>query len=355
MRTGLNFAYVLLVACAGNSDKRRRPFERRAAEPRRPLARRLSVVVVPIVALCFLTGCFTFIPQILGVERGSRVFSGTRGHIMAMEGGTGHWNSTMTYWIPGGLPPFIWWHPLDLPLSLAADIALLPWTIPAQLIWGNFEADKPKLRFLLAGASGNIALAREIIEERPKLAQEAFSSLASPLSERSLLSIAAATGRLKFVKLLVEHGADARADENPLLGTVHPASTLQFLPLYSGERRALLKHAVYVDVVGLLMRHGADPAGPLASAAGTGRIDLVRAMLKHGADVNPPDTSWTPLHAAAWDGKLEMARFLIEHGANVNAHSRTGETPLGTALQFKRLGGDYLLVAELLRRHGGTK
>ena len=33
---------------------------------------------------------------------------------------------------------------LDLPLSLVADIVMLPYTVPAQLIWGNFEFDNPR-------------------------------------------------------------------------------------------------------------------------------------------------------------------------------------------------------------------
>ena len=31
------------------------------------------------------------------------------------------------------------WPPLDVPLSLAADALLLPYAIPAQSVWDNFE------------------------------------------------------------------------------------------------------------------------------------------------------------------------------------------------------------------------
>ena len=107
------------------------------------MTRRFSVIAVLSLALCFLPGCFTYMTQLTGDPPGPRVFSGTRAHLRSMA----HPNdkSGGNYWLPGGgillpLPlPLVFWAPLDLPLSFAADIAILPYTIPAQLICGNFK------------------------------------------------------------------------------------------------------------------------------------------------------------------------------------------------------------------------
>ena len=97
------------------------------------------------LVLCFLPGCFTLVTQIGGEVPGPRVFSGTRAHVKAIGSGHLPWNETFSYWTPIFSPPAFGWHPLDLPFSLAADILILPYTIPKQLICGGFkEKEKEK-------------------------------------------------------------------------------------------------------------------------------------------------------------------------------------------------------------------
>ena len=105
------------------------------------MGRRFSLIVVLSLVLCFLPGCFT-LSTLNGQLPGPRVFSGTRAHVMAIASGRAFWDPITSYWNPRGwypLPLIVWWYPLDVPLSLAADIAILPYTIPAQLAWGNFK------------------------------------------------------------------------------------------------------------------------------------------------------------------------------------------------------------------------
>ena len=84
-----------------------------------------------VLLLCFLPGCFTILTQIEEAPPGPRLFSGTWNHFKRMASGSAD------YWSPAPmLPP---WMPLDFPLSLAADIVILPYTIPTQLIYGNFK------------------------------------------------------------------------------------------------------------------------------------------------------------------------------------------------------------------------
>ena len=54
------------------------------------------------------------------------------------------------------------------------------------------------------------------------------------------------------------------------------------------------------------------------------------------------------MHWAAARGHKEVAELLIAEGADVNAKGDDGNTPLGTAILFKRTE-----IADLLRKHGG--
>ena len=71
----------------------------------------------------------------------------------------------------------------------------------------------------------------------------------------------------------------------------------------------------------------------LHHAAGSGRIEEMRALLDEGFPINAfDDLGHTPLHCAAIYGQIEAVRYLIKAGAYINAHDeeKSGETPLGT-------------------------
>ena len=72
---------------------------------------------------------------------------------------------------------------------------------------------------------------------------------------------------------------------------------------------------------------------PVADAAMRGDIDVVRALLQKGADVNAAHgDGMTPLHWAAERSDARMAEMLIYAGANVAAVTRIGQyTPLHVA------------------------
>lgn len=100
-----------------------------------------------------------------------------------------------------------------------------------------------------------------------------------------------------------------------------------------------------------LMRQGADlhqvdeesGAAPLALAAGSGHLPIVRLLLRAGAD---PDWGGavTPLEAATLEGHVEVARVLIAAYADVNRPVADGFTPLITAASI----GDLEMVETLL-------
>ena len=81
------------------------------------------------------------------------------------------------------------------------------------------------------------------------------------------------------------------------------------------------------------------------------RLEVVRLLVAHGADVNAVTKSQqTPLHYATTYKflNLELIQFLVEHGANVNGNG-PGSTPLYRAFRWDR---DPLPVVEFLLENG---
>lgn len=83
-------------------------------------------------------------------------------------------------------------------------------------------------------------------------------------------------------------------------------------------------------------------------AAKYGRMEIARALIRKGADVNATQAGdWTPLHYAAGDGHPQMVRLLLEHGAKVNARTDMGATALHMAA-----GMNYREIVSLLIAKG---
>ncbi len=85
---------------------------------------------------------------------------------------------------------------------------------------------------------------------------------------------------------------------------------------------------------------------PVADAAKTGDHEVLRTLLKDGADVNAAQgDGTTALHWAAMNGDAEAARMLVYAGANLRAATRLGAyTPLFLAAR----GGHAEVVATLI-------
>ncbi|HXJ44476.1 MAG TPA: ankyrin repeat domain-containing protein, partial [Bryobacteraceae bacterium] len=107
-------------------------------------------------------------------------------------------------------------------------------------------------------------------------------------------------------------------------------------------------------MVDLLLKSGADPNATfgegetaLMTAARTGNLAIVKALLAAGAKVNVSET-WrgqTPLMWAAAEGHVQVVEALIAAGAEINARSKASFTPFLFAVREGRMDVAKKLIA----------
>jgi len=191
--------------------------------------------------------------------------------------------------------------------------------------------------------TGDIERVRDLLRQDPSLANQTGYHEGYYLGAGSPLSNAAAAGRLDIVQLLLEHGADPNLAEEQ----------------YAPKGRALYS-AVYhghYDIAKLLLERGAFPNPPVESSGDALWISrqwrpdkrMEELLLSYGAKpapehtdaAGPPGPNWlgiTPLHEAARKGDVAAARQLIKDGADLTARDEhLGSTPLGWAAKFGRV------------------
>lgn len=109
-----------------------------------------------------------------------------------------------------------------------------------------------------------------------------------------------------------------------------------------------------VECVRVLLKHKANlnqtPSGmvysPLFLAARDGADESVRILIQNGANVNEihPNKNRTPLHAAAFHGRAKCVKILIDAKANMEIKDLQRYTPLRDAL----LTGEREVIKVLL-------
>lgn len=149
----------------------------------------------------------------------------------------------------------------------------------------------------------------------------------------------------EMTELLLSFGADpnmlSRDDDSPLISGA----------IWGGDKR----------VVQLLLEagadpnlRGADPTGPGGSEKttplhcavwGSARPDVVKTLIKSGADINARCNGYTPLMEAALFGFPEIINILIDAGADINAAGNKNETALHNALLEGQSDAVFLLIA----------
>ena len=175
------------------------------------------------------------------------------------------------------------------------------------------------------------------------------------------LHAAAANGYREIVKNLVHRGANInlfsgrQPNYTPLMHAL--ANNHKEVALFLLQNQAEVGNNEYgtgplnltydKDLVTILLERGADAKGnrefqeaPLAFAVAKGCKDVVRMLIKHGAEVDAPASPYmrcTALHTATWNNNVAAMEALLEEGANIEAHDDTQEenaTPLHLAARL---------------------
>ena len=208
-----------------------------------------------------------------------------------------------------------------------------------------------------ASLCGFYDLAKHLVVKHPEHVNARGGRMASPLGA------AVNEKHFQVAELLYEHGADVR--------------------VVGFEGRTLLHFASWsVDIARWLLNHGADANDqcniggwtPLHLAVWHKRLELVRMLLEHHADIHPSnDRGEVALHLAAcarverygpsrYQVNLDILQLLLDHGADVNTEDCYGSTPLHHS-SFRNEDDDPPTLAEgkgsvegarLLLEHGAN-
>lgn len=118
-----------------------------------------------------------------------------------------------------------------------------------------------------------------------------------------------------------------------------------------------------IEVINYYITAGADLdeaepvfGSPLNNAIVYNQIEIVRALIKAGANVNVRQKSDgnTPVHSAAFFAYPEILRLLLDAGAEKAPKNLKGELPIGiTLIPWEDVQGIYLLVGGILNSVAG--
>ncbi|KAF9605978.1 hypothetical protein IFM89_021304 [Coptis chinensis] len=179
--------------------------------------------------------------------------------------------------------------------------------------------------FLNAARAGNLDLFKKLavqLDEEGKGLKKTVEDI-KDANKRGALHFAAREGRTDVCKYIIEElklEVDTKDEDGET-------------PLLHAARQG------HIDTAKYLIECGASPdasselgATALHHVAGTGNIELLQYILGKGADVESQSDAGTPLIWAAGHGKQEAVKILLKYHADPNAETDDGITPLLSAV-----------------------
>lgn len=148
----------------------------------------------------------------------------------------------------------------------------------------------------------------------------------------------------------------ARDTEGLKMETLKPAFTENPVLLYTLEGNIEGLQSIFEDLAEVHHEQGSkllleeDQLGrsPLFLACILGRTEIVRALVKYGANINQQTTrGYLPLHCAAAWGHLEVLKTLVELGGDILLFNFRGEKACDIAARYNKTDcADFLQWAE---------
>ncbi|XP_063601900.1 putative ankyrin repeat protein RF_0381 [Penaeus indicus] len=170
-------------------------------------------------------------------------------------------------------------------------------------------------------------------------------------SGQTLLHVAADNGNLKAIEWIVENtNIDLDAKNNDRSTALEVAQKARQKDIVNYLMKTPAQEAIRkgdlgkvrelvaggFDVNAVLQEKKNKECRPLHLAADGGHVDIVKFLLRSGAQAEAKNyEGMTPLHLASWGGHAEIIKALLDRGVNGNARTNEGMT----AVHLASMGG----------------
>ncbi len=231
------------------------------------------------------------------------------------------------------------------------------WPVKPAQVMAHLKARGAIIDLPTACHTGDIDRVRELLRRDPSLANRLGAHEGYYLGAGAPLSNAAAVGRIDIVRLLLDHGADPNLPEEGMA----PKGKALYNAVYHG----------HYEIAKLLLERGAYPNPPVESSGDALWVaqqfrpdkNMEQLLVSYGATptIKGNGEDWatefhnwfrvSPLHEAARKGNIDEAKKLLDAGADLTArdeHLRS--TPLAWAAKFGQLE-----MVKLLLERGAPK
>jgi ankyrin repeat protein/L-ascorbate metabolism protein UlaG (beta-lactamase superfamily) len=197
------------------------------------------------------------------------------------------------------------------------------------LLNGRSEAGRTALQ--LAAFSGQVEVVALLLEKGADV------NMKSIKNKRSPLHFAVWKGHTKVAHLLLKGGADLESKEVDGETPLHYAAA-------SGELSVVKLLVAKGAKVNYVSRIGTTPLSYAVSRRG-GFPEIIKFLIAKGADAKVArDNGWTMLHEAGWEGKPEVIQLLLDKGISADVKTSFGRTPLQNACMAGNLAGAKILI-----------
>ncbi|KAK6532281.1 hypothetical protein TWF281_006472 [Arthrobotrys megalospora] len=190
-----------------------------------------------------------------------------------------------------------------------------------------------------AAAHGRLENARLILKEAQRRVCLPAVLEAGDKINRTPVWVAAASGSIELVELLVKYGAELFAKNNFHRNAMHAAALF-------GHSQMIL----YLASAGFSVNDcDKNRYQPLQLAVQKNQYEAARTLIELGASVNGKNVhGWSSLEEAAFvsDNAVEMVKLLLDNGADIESYDTDGVSILNRAV----IAGNKEVVRELMGR-----